>query len=101
MIVGRGEPLPSLGDRVAKDTKANAEGVQLPRPGIRVIGKSNFDPNLDLPALMNALFGPVTTAVAASSSQFDPVCQTDCDKLTDKADARLVRTDSCHAAETY
>ena len=54
-----GEPLPSLGDRVAKHTKANAEGVKLPRPGIRVIGKADFSPVMDLPALMDRLFGPV------------------------------------------
>ncbi len=59
-----GDQLPSLGDRVAKHTKANAQGVKLPRPEMRVVGKASFGPNLDLPALMDALFGPVTTTTA-------------------------------------
>ena len=38
-----GEPLPSLNDfRVAKHTKANAQGVKLERPAIRVIPKGKF-----------------------------------------------------------
>ena len=33
----RGEPLPELGDKVAKNAKAIAQGVKLARPGIRMV----------------------------------------------------------------
>lgn len=54
-----GEPLPSLGERVAKHSKGNAQGVKLPRPDIRLIGKGVFTPPMDLPTLMGRLFGPI------------------------------------------
>jgi hypothetical protein len=34
--------MPSLGDRIAKHTKANAQGVKLERPGIRTLPWSRF-----------------------------------------------------------
>lgn len=37
-----GEKLPSLGDRVAKHTKGNADGTKLERPMIRQVPKGSF-----------------------------------------------------------
>jgi hypothetical protein len=54
-----GEPLPDLGDVVAKHAKANAAGVKLERPGIRKVNLGRFE-RLDGPQeLLERLFGPV------------------------------------------
>jgi len=53
-----GKPLPSLKDfKVGKHTKANAEGVKLPRAAIRVIPRSKFCCVPDVPTLAVLLFG--------------------------------------------
>ena len=38
-----GEPLPPLGDAVAKHTKANAAGIKTERPGIRKLKLTQFE----------------------------------------------------------
>lgn len=53
-----GEPLPDLGARVAKHTKANAEGIKHARPEIREISLSRFERLPDTAALLDRLFGP-------------------------------------------
>ncbi len=52
-----GSPLPSLGDRAVKHTKANAQGVKTVRPGLREITKSDYSPELTLAELLDRLFG--------------------------------------------
>lgn len=37
-----GQPISSLGEKIARHTKANSEGVKTPRPDIRVVNKSQF-----------------------------------------------------------
>lgn len=54
-----GERLPDLGDVVAKHAKANAQGVKAPRPDIRVLRLSRFEPISDTAQLLDRLFGPV------------------------------------------
>lgn len=50
--------LPDLSDfRVAKHTKANAQGVKKERPAIRVIPKGKFEVVDDTRALLEKLFG--------------------------------------------
>ena len=53
-----GQPLPSLQEfKVGKHTKANAQGIKLPRAAIRVIPRSRFTRVADLPSLAVLLFG--------------------------------------------
>jgi len=52
-----GEPLPNIEGKVARHTKANAQGLKAERPNHRVIRRSRFD-NLDtLDAVLKRLFG--------------------------------------------
>ena len=53
-----GEPLPDIGDVVAKHAKANAAGVKLERPDIRRINLGKFERLDGVPALLQRLFGP-------------------------------------------
>jgi hypothetical protein len=53
-----GERLPSLGDVVAKHTKANALGIKVVRPGIRQLSLSKFERLNDVGELVDRLFGP-------------------------------------------
>lgn len=53
-----GEPLPDLGNTVAKHSKANAEGVKLERPDIRVVNLGRFERLPNVAALLDRLFGP-------------------------------------------
>ena len=55
-----GEPLPDLGQVVAKHAKANAEGVKLERPGIRRVALVRFEKVIDAADLLDRLFGPAT-----------------------------------------
>ncbi len=52
-----GEGMPSLGDKIAKHTKANSHGIKTMRQGIRVLPRSAFRelPNMDV--LASELFG--------------------------------------------
>ena len=53
-----GKPLPTLDDfRVAKHTKANAQGVKLERPAIRLVPKGKFVAIADTRELLARLFG--------------------------------------------
>lgn len=52
-----GEPLPELGDVVAKHSKANAQGVKLERPGIRILNLGRFDRLKGISELLDRLFG--------------------------------------------
>ncbi len=53
-----GEPLPELGEKIAKHAKANAQGVKLERPGIRMVNLGRFERLPDAAALLDRLFGP-------------------------------------------
>ncbi len=52
-----GEPLSLKGFKTAKHTKANAEGVKLERPGLRVVPAGQFKRVNDITALVDLLFG--------------------------------------------
>jgi len=53
-----GMPLPDLGDKVGKHTKADSTGKKAARPNIRVLAKSQFAVLPDMDAVVRALFGP-------------------------------------------
>lgn len=56
-----GEPLPPLGDKVARHTKGDAAGVKAFRPGMRVIPKGQFTRLETIQQVAAQLFGaPVT-----------------------------------------
>jgi hypothetical protein len=50
------QPLPPLGDRMAKHTKGNAAGVKAEKPGHRLIPKSSFSKLPDMHSLCGVLF---------------------------------------------
>lgn len=52
-----GEPLPSLGDKVVKHTKGNADGLKTERPGLREVRRSRFETLQDIDQLIERLFG--------------------------------------------
>ena len=52
-----GAPLPSTGDRIARHSKANAEGIKAERGQHRVIAGGKFDRMSGLPQLAGRLFG--------------------------------------------
>jgi hypothetical protein len=53
-----GERLPPIDQLpVAKHTKANAEGVKLQRPNLRVVSRSRFERVSSIPLLYGKLFG--------------------------------------------
>lgn len=52
-----GQPLPDLGTRIAKHTKANSQGIKALRPGIRLVRKSGFAKLGTIQALADGLFG--------------------------------------------
>jgi len=51
-------PLPPLGDKVGKHTKADSTGKKGERPNIRVLAKSRFELLPDMDAVARMLFGP-------------------------------------------
>lgn len=53
-----GERLPDLGERVARHTRANRDGVKGQRPNIRILPASRFEILPDVAALAHRLFGP-------------------------------------------
>lgn len=55
-----GEPLPDLGEVVAKHAKGNALGVKLQRPGIRLVNLGRFERVRDAADLLERLFGSPT-----------------------------------------
>jgi hypothetical protein len=64
---GPGEPLPDVSAlRIAKHTKANADGIKLERPNLRVVPKGRFEPVESVGLLLSKLFGNVRFAPARS-----------------------------------
>lgn len=57
-----GEPLPPLGDRVAKHTKGDRTGHKAERPNMRVVNKGRFSKLSTIDELVEALFGAECTA---------------------------------------
>ena len=51
-----GEPLPPLGDKVAKHSKANARGEKLERPNLRVVALTRFEKVAAVDTLLDRLF---------------------------------------------
>jgi len=54
-----GEKLPPLGDKTARHSKGNSDGVKLERPNLRVLNKGSFERLHGIDALAAALFGPL------------------------------------------
>lgn len=54
---GPHEAIPSLGDKVAKHAKGNAQGVKLPRPGMREVAIGRFSKVATTAGLADLLFG--------------------------------------------
>jgi len=52
-----GEPLPSLGDRVGRHTKADSTGLKAARPNIRMVRKGQFSALATIDDVAQALFG--------------------------------------------
>jgi hypothetical protein len=52
-----GERLPDLGNTVAKHTKANAQGIKIERPDIRIVPPSRFEKLASMSELLDRLFG--------------------------------------------
>lgn len=65
-----GEKLPHLGDRVAKHSRANRDGVKALRPHIRLLGAGRFTRIPDIAALADCLFGPAS--LVALRRHLDP-----------------------------
>jgi len=53
-----GEPLPYIGNRIARHAKGNAEGVKLDRIAHRLVGQSEFEQLTSVEQLADRLFGP-------------------------------------------
>lgn len=56
-----GEPLPDLGDRVARHTRANSQGVKAARQHHRVVPVRRFERLQDVAHLVDKLFGRLPT----------------------------------------
>ncbi len=56
-----GEPLPSLGDKVARHTKGDSTGVKAFRPGMRVVRKGQFTRLETIEQVAERLFGSPLT----------------------------------------
>jgi hypothetical protein len=52
-----GQPLPALGDRPVRHTKADSRGVKAERPGLRQLGRSQFTAVDTMDQLLERLFG--------------------------------------------
>lgn len=64
---GPGEPLPPLGDKVARHSKGNADGVKAERAGLRVVSRSAFLPVGRACDLAERLFGEAGTEAGAAA----------------------------------
>jgi hypothetical protein len=53
-----GEPLPSVGDKVARHSKADASGRKAERPNLRVVPRRRFVSLATMDDVVTALFGP-------------------------------------------
>jgi len=58
-----GQPLPDMGDRIARHTRANSAGIKAARPHIRVLPAKRFTPLPDIVALADHLFSTTPSAV--------------------------------------
>jgi hypothetical protein len=56
-----GAPMPSLGDKLARHTKADSKGFKAERKNIRIIRKSQFQRLASMEDVIAALFGDVGT----------------------------------------
>lgn len=54
---GPGKPLPPVGDRVARHSKADALGRKAERPGLRMVTRRRFVPLATMSEIVTALFG--------------------------------------------
>jgi hypothetical protein len=54
-----GQPLPPLGDRVARHAEADSTGMKAPRPNPRVVSKKSFEELDKMEEVVEALFGPL------------------------------------------
>jgi len=54
-----GEPLPSLGNKVARHAKADTTGLKKERPGLRVIARTSFRTLPTVPDVLDMLFGKI------------------------------------------
>lgn len=52
-----GQPLPPLGDRVARYSKANADGIKAERPNSWILNKGQFTALADTEGVIRTLFG--------------------------------------------
>jgi hypothetical protein len=52
-----GQPLPSLGDRIARHARGDSTGAKAPRPNLRVVGRSRFEQLATMDGVVTALFG--------------------------------------------
>ena len=52
-----GKPLPPLGDKVAKHSKANSDGLKTERPDLRELGRGRFEALTSMETLIERLFG--------------------------------------------
>lgn len=55
-----GEPLPTLGDRIAKHSKGNGKGEKNARPAHRVVPRGRFETLTSIGELADRMFGPAT-----------------------------------------
>jgi hypothetical protein len=62
-----GEPLPPLGERIGKHTKANALGIKTERPAIRRLAKKRFEAIENVAGLVDRLFGPHEQMLGSTS----------------------------------
>jgi hypothetical protein len=60
-----GAKLQELGDKVAKNTRGNKDGIKPARPGHRVVSKRRFTQFEDMHQLATTLFGEPATATSA------------------------------------
>lgn len=59
-----GEPLPSLGHRVAKHSKGNKDGIKAERPHMRLLAAREFASISDIAQLTDRLFGAAERGIA-------------------------------------
>jgi hypothetical protein len=58
-----GEPLGGLGDRRAKHTRANSQGIKSSREALREVRLTQFEKLTGVPHLLDKLFGPAVAPV--------------------------------------
>jgi hypothetical protein len=56
-----GEPLPPLGNKLVKHSKANSEGLKAERPDLRHVGRGRFETISSMETLIERLFGDAPT----------------------------------------